>query len=388
MSGTGRRIEVPLNWADPSEGTFSLYYEVDSAYDPGRPTVMVPCDPQQSESWEGAADRMRRDMGIEDNVVVFQYRGTHASAIPRLGNDWVAAYRWLHTRNGVEDMDAVRRDLLGDDGVLRLAGGSGLAMMGLMYLVTYHRHVDRAFLMGLYHQAAAGCRAVEEFLDDFLARHGLQDAFAAAMAEGRARKRQLFHLLQRLLYSDQDKARRLVAEVGAGDLSLYRSESERLGDVDEFIAEVQRRWPQTVVFMYETNVPPPDGRVDGINEPFLAMGAPLWDLARQGLVPDEHMDVRGLGAVGTDVLLVAGTRDQVCPIELMTSIYDDMPAARLLVLHAYHCLVRQPERRARLLNTFFRFGGASEALRDLLRSDDFAEVFVELRERASRDVVG
>jgi pimeloyl-ACP methyl ester carboxylesterase len=379
-----RYLEVPCSWDKPELGTFQLYYELNSDFDPSLPTVMVPCDPQRSRSWVGEADRQKRIMRIEDNVVTFDYRGTFASEIPSLrgpdGIDWLKSYHMLHPGNAVHDMDAIRKDLLGEDGRWNLVGGSGIAIMSLMYLSEYHRYVDRAFLMGLYHEAASGCRAVDDFFSEFLTSNQIERAFAEALRRPEIDRRQLYYLLQRLLYSDQGRAQQLLTQVAGGDLAVYREETAKHGRVDYFIRSTQRYWPQIVVFMYLTNVSSetyPDG---GINAPFLEMGRPIAELVSEGRLPRGFMNISGLEQVESEVLLVAGTLDQVCPLPLMEAIHQQLPNSDLLEIGGYHCLPRQGELRGRLLNTFLHHGAHSEAMHDLLEVIEPEPPVLELRD--------
>ena len=378
-----RYLEVPLSYDQPDLGTFKLYYELSSDFDPRKRTVLIPADPQQTSSWVGAADRNKGFFGVDLNVVVFQYRGAFASPVSGLegaqGYDWRKAYTILNARAAVEDMERIRIDLLGEDGRLFLAGGSGLATMGLLYLQKYHSHVDRALLMSFYVDAEVGSRATDAFFQGFLEETGLRETFHSVLAIEGVEQAQLYHLLQRLLYSSQERARELLERTAAGDLTVYREETATHGRVDYFVRSVHRYWPQVAVFMYETNVPAKRG-VPDINSPFLDMGEPIARLVREGELNGGFMKAGGLDRISTEVLLVAGTKDQVTPVEVTAQIHRSLPNSRLAVFDAYHCLATENDRRGRLINTFFAAGSRSQELDELLRSDEFEGFFLELRD--------
>ena len=378
-----RFIKVPLCYDYPEMGEFTLYCELNSDFDDSKPIVLIPADPQQTGSWVGAADRNKKIFGIDYNVAVFQYRGSFCSAISGLeskqGFDWQKVYKVFTWSTGVEDIERVRRELVGRDGKIYLAGGSGLATMAMLYLEKYHQFVERAFLMSFYVDAHVGSDGPDDFFRSFLKEKRLEETFEKALANKDIREKQLFHLLQRLLYSSQERARALIEEVALGKRTIYDEESKAQGDVDYFIGYVQRYWPQLVVFMYETNVPPKVPRKD-INEPFLLMGDPIAKLVKEGKITGRYMDTEPLGQVSTDVLFVAGQKDQVTPINVTEDIQKQVPKSRLAIMKGYHCLTDEPKLRSKMMNTFFAHGSHSKEMETLLHSKDFKDYFVELKD--------
>ena len=378
-----RYIKVPIFYDKPELGTFELYCELNSDFDGSKPIVLIPSDPQQTGSWVGAADRNKKIFGIDYNVAVFQYRGSFGSAIKGLENksgyDWHKVYEAFTWSTGVEDIERVRQELVGPEGKIYLAGGSGLATMAMLYLEKYHQFVERAFLMSFYVDAHVGSDGPDDFFRKFLHDRNLSATFDRALSNEKIKEKQLFHLLQRLLYSSQDRAQKLIEEVAQGKTTVYEEESEQHGQVDYFIGYVQRYWPQLVVFMYETNVPPKVARKD-INEPFLLMGGPIAKLVQQGKLDAQYMNTGPLGKVSTDILFVAGEKDQVTPINVTQDIQKQVPKSRLAVMKGYHCLTDEPKLRAKMMNTFFAYGGHSKDFEALLHSAEFKDYFVRLED--------
>ncbi len=377
-----RYLEVPVRHDDPSGGTFELYYELCSDYDPARPVILVPTDGQRTFSQVGWADRYQEMFGLEANTVTFEYRGMPCSPIPGLERmDWRQRYQVLNTDQVVADMECIRRDLLGD-GKIDVLGGSGTAMMGLKYLAAHPRSVDRAFLMSFFLDARGSSEAGVVAYERFLAEHDLAAAHAAAVARPEVAPDQLLFLVQRLLYHDRDRAAGLIRAASAGDLAAYREATAQLGTVDFFVRSIQAHRPWTVVFMYETNLPTALGGAPDINQPFLRIAAPLRRAFPPAATRTHLFAIDGLRDVAAEVMLVGGTRDQVAPLDQLERIAARLPDSRLAVFDAYHCLQAPPgaqQARAELANLFFTRGLHDPALEDHLAGGQPGNGFLELR---------
>ena len=339
-----RYLRAPVIHGEPASGTFSLYYELSAGFDAARPTVMVPADAQQTTSWVGYADKMKKLLGTAHNVVVFQHRGHFCSRIPdmRARTDakwWARAYRVFRLRNVVGDMELIRRDLLGPQGKLLLWGCSGVATTAAAYLKRHHRHVPRAMLGSFYLDPRGASEQAVAYFEAFLRKSDLGEKWDAIARGGRVEMLQLLHMVQRHLYGDQERARRLIREVAAGDLKRFRAESREPGmDVHQSIREVQQRWPQAAVFMYESNVPTTGDRKRDINYPVLAMGKPVARAAQAGLITPRRWDLSGLKEISTEVLLFGGTEDHAVPLSETRKVHQLLPRSRLAVFRALHCL--------------------------------------------------
>ena len=379
-----RYIEVPFSYRHPERGTFHLYYEIDSDFDPGKPTVIIPTDGQRSSSLIGWADRYKKIFALSFNVVTHEYRGMPCARIREIGEkqiDWKTAYEYLNTDNAVEDIERIRKNLLGDQKAY-LLGGSGTAMMGLKYLAKYHRHVERAYLMSFFKDAETSSRSGLTFFDSFLKQNHLEKTFADIIERKDISPEQFLFLVQRLLYFDQDKTRELIQRTAGGDMSPAAVWTQKLGPVDYFIRSAQKYRPWAVVFMYETNIEPRFPGKPDINYPFFTMAQPLNKLAAQRLIPTERFDIRGLENISTEILLVGGTLDQVAPIADIEEIHELLPRSRLAVFEAYHCLQVIPEAkqcRNELINVFLQNGLGSGALSRFLKKSGEKSRFLEMK---------
>ncbi len=369
-----RYIDVPICYKHPEWGTFKLYYEINRDFDPEKPTIMCPGSGQVTNSWMGYADIYKKKLfGTSFNTVVFQYRGTYHSRIDKVSVDreldWSLAYQILNSDNVIEDMDRVRKDLLGQDGKIFLWGGSATAVIGIKYLGRYHDNVSRAFLMSFFNDAASCCRAEVKYFEDFLIERDLQSSYDKIVRENPVFLPQLLYSSYLYLNSDQEKAEKLIRETGNGSLSLYNSETKE-HPVDYFIRSAQKNWPGLAVFFYETNITVyEDGRLD-INFPSFSIGEPVTKY-----VPEKERDlkpfaVQSLESVKSEVLLLSGSLDQVTPLEDVEKVHMQLSNSRHIILKGYHCLYDQTAIRNKISELFFKSGLNSKELNDFLNMDD------------------
>lgn len=147
-------VPVPLDHDAPGGGSLELPYERPAELVSGRPTVIVVHDArsrwiERTEEGLPAAELF----GEGFNVVVATGRAlapAAISAVSAVGGspDWETAYRLFRTRQWVEDLDALRRKLVGPDGRVSLYGRGGGALLLHQYLAEHGEHVLRAFAEG------------------------------------------------------------------------------------------------------------------------------------------------------------------------------------------------------------------------------------------------
>jgi len=72
-----RSIELPIDYENPDEGTFFLYYQLSSNFDFSRPTLFFFQDGQQQYGVPGKVDDLAQRYHFFDNfnVVRYQHRG-------------------------------------------------------------------------------------------------------------------------------------------------------------------------------------------------------------------------------------------------------------------------------------------------------------------------
>ncbi len=379
-----RYIEVPLSYKNPARGTFKLYYELCSDFDVTKPTILIPTDGQRTLSQVGWADKYKKMFNLDYNTVTYEYRGMFCSKIKELESkniDWALAYEFLNSDNVVEDIESIRKDLLGEKQI-NILGGSGTAMIGLKYIAKYPEKVKRAFLMSFFKDAQGSSEAGVIFFNNFLEKNNLKEQYNRALQNPRIEKTQLLFLIQRLLYFDQEEVKQLIIELSKNNLSRYNKYTRELGHVNFFVRSAQKYKPWTVVFMYETNIRTSLADQPDINYPFLRMAEPLIEIYRDSPARNAHLfDIQNLKNVNTEILLVGGLLDQVAPIHELERIHRELPNSKLAIFEAYHCLQSPPEAREcrnKLANLFFIYGHNSKEFLDYLNSSKEKSKFVKL----------
>ena len=149
-----RIIELPVNYNNPKEGTFHLYYQITSNFNYKRPTIFFLYDTQQEYGKPGKVDKLAKDYGFYDlfNVVRYQMRGRKYSFINFKNADstvnWEKAYYGFSSKQVIEDIERIRLDLFSKepDTKIYMYGRSGGGYLVEEYLVKYSKHVKRAFI--------------------------------------------------------------------------------------------------------------------------------------------------------------------------------------------------------------------------------------------------
>jgi hypothetical protein len=150
-SGLMRTLAVPLDHRHPESGSKPLRYELGRPWQPGRPAVLVVADGQQYYMRPGAAGTLQKEVFGDDlNVVGILSRGGTpefvSAALDASGKpDWQAAWTIFNADQWLEDIDAVRRAVVGPAGRVSLYGRSGGAYLVHQYLAKHGAHVDRAY---------------------------------------------------------------------------------------------------------------------------------------------------------------------------------------------------------------------------------------------------
>jgi pimeloyl-ACP methyl ester carboxylesterase len=150
-TGLGRTIEVPLDHRKPDLGRAPLYFEFGAPYDRTKPVVFIIADAQQYYVRRGSVAALQKTLfGDAFNVVGIVGRGSteefiKAAQAPDGRVDWLRAWQVFNSEQWVDDIDAVRRSIVGDKGKILLYGRSGGGFLVHQYLAKYGAHALRAF---------------------------------------------------------------------------------------------------------------------------------------------------------------------------------------------------------------------------------------------------
>jgi len=144
-------LRVPVDNSNPKSGFTTITYELGASFSPKKPTVFIIADAQQFYVKKGAIKQLQNSLFDSTfNVVGIISRNNNIdlkkSLTDTTGNvDWIKAYNIFCWQQYVNDIDAVRKKLLGKSGRILLYGQSGGGFLVHQYLSVYGKYVDRVF---------------------------------------------------------------------------------------------------------------------------------------------------------------------------------------------------------------------------------------------------
>lgn len=391
----GGEVTVPLDHRAPAGPSASLRYELGAAFDAAKPTVFVIADAQQFYARAGAMPALQASLfGDGFNVVGIPGRATtpaflRASRDADGRTDWRAAWRIFNSAQWVEDIEAVRRQLLGEHGKVLLYGRSGGAFLIHQYLALHGEHVERAWTqapLNPYIAAGLGLRA-DHFWDEIGAYDpASQGLLRQALARAPGERARWLRILQRqnffvpLARRDEERAR-LIRAMAAGDTAVIEAAGKAY-QVDE-VARMMAA-PEGVailVRLYEFEAPfiaraqPPDDGIHPGEETFRDQVRPLRWLEEQGLIAPVAFDPAPLHRLDAEVFVLAGRHDHTADYRASIALSALYPRGRLFIAddtHVFEAMNRQGH-AIRLLRAFLAHGAdsadyrAAESAADALR---------------------
>jgi pimeloyl-ACP methyl ester carboxylesterase len=230
-----RTVIVPLDHADRHGPVAPLYYELGARFDPARPTVLVVADGQQFHVRRGAiADLQAKEFGDGFNVAGIVGRGANPEFIAAVRGpdglpDWERVYRVFNSGQWIEDIEAMRADLVGRRGKILLYGVSGGGFLVHQYLARHGDHVRRAFTacpVDPFDEGALGLNS-DHFWEEIGAQDpSLQQALTAALERHAADRATLVMTLQRQNFFEPpdrlaEARAKLIHALATGDEESY-----------------------------------------------------------------------------------------------------------------------------------------------------------------------
>lgn len=387
-SALGRTVEVPLDHKASHAGRGSLYFEFGAAYDRTKPTVFIIADAQQFYVRRGQVARLQQTLfGDRLNVVGIVGRGTSeefiGATLDAKGQpDWARAWRIFNSEQWVDDIEAVRRAVVGDKGKILLYGRSGGAFLVHQYLAKYGAHARRAFT-----QAALNPFIVSELRlnsDHFWEEIGAQDrslqTLLKSTLERRAAERAtILRTLQRQNFFvplDSLPAARaeLIRALAEGDTRRY-DEARREYQVDDI--ERINASPEGVpvrVRLFEFFYPSGARSLLGGEAVYPDLenqyntAQPLVALCDAGRIPPPSFDFARLHQLNTEVFILAGRRDHTADYRSSIALAANYPRRHLFIADDNHTFekLNRGELNLRILRAFLEYGLTSPELRGVL----------------------
>lgn len=148
---THKYVPVPLDHNAVDDQTLKLRVEFANGWNPSKPTVFIIADGQQffireNRFKESAYSRLNDDFNLVGIVGRHFNKQIHSAISNTDGSpNWEMIWKLGNSEQWVEDIEHVRKELLGKEGKVMLYGGSGGGLLIHQYLAKYGNHVSRAF---------------------------------------------------------------------------------------------------------------------------------------------------------------------------------------------------------------------------------------------------
>lgn len=352
-AGVERNVAAYYDYRHPELGSFGLKYEVGRRFDDSKPTVFVIADGQQYYVQAGLIAPLQDELfGDAFNVVGILGRGQNEAVLDRIKPkaiiDWQLAYQFLNSDQWIEDIEAVRQDLLGAGGGISLYGRSGGALLVDQYLSKHPQHVINVFTQAAVNRfvdAEYGLRS-DTFWDELGAHDKtLQPMLLDVLEHHPSEHDRIILLLQRQNFfvpSGQIDAKRsfLIHLLHNWDEKEIAALSKQY-QVDAVLASVTEGDPASSVRVFELFAPialsQNDGkRIDPDFESGRIFGRPLFDLLAKQKIDPPLMDLTALTQITANVYLLAGRYDHTADYRSQIALASHFPYHRLLLLADGH----------------------------------------------------
>lgn len=374
-------VAVPLDHRNPAGPSADIGYELGAAFDAAKPTVFVIADAQQFHVRPGAMPALQDSLfGEGFNVVGIIGRGSRPMFIRAARGadgriDWLNAWRVFNSVQWVEDIEVVRRRLLGAHGKVLLYGRSGGAFLIHQYLAVHGDKVARAWTQAPLNPFIAGELGLRT--DHFWEEIGASDAslqplLRQALEQYPDQRARWMRILQRQNFFvpldrlDAERSR-LIRAMAANDhavidlaASTYQVDAvERLMAAPEGIAITIRLYEFQASSRADTLLPG-----DGIRpelETFRAQIAPLLALQARGLINPPAFNATRLHGIDAEVMVLAGRYDHTADYRVLISLAARYPRGHLFIAndnHVFEAMNRQGH-ATRLLRAFLSRGTGS-----------------------------
>lgn len=392
-----RNITVPVNHFDAGEGTFSLYYELSTNFKFDQPTIFFITDQQQSYGKPGKVDELARGYQFDStfNLVYIENRGRRYSFINARNPDgtvnWEKVYRLLSSKQMIEDIECVRKDLFKDHPGSRffIFARSGGGYVAQEYLAKYGNHVQRAYLQCAPNPIIMkhlGFLESKSFMKALIAADpGLPDKLAAVLKKNIVPKLQLLWMLYRFEFAVEKPDSiylRIINDLADNDTSSYNEYLKKGFDYSKVKGMQSAMMKQMGFGMgmsplqcdgYYILGNPPD-YIDPTYECLRDMCAPLVELVGDKKVPPpEPPPLSKFRGISTEVFFQAGLYDHMTPYQVGIELGKYFKHYELFIAEDNHMMMKYEKCYPRLRNAFFKYGVGSKELQEARASANCKE---------------
>jgi hypothetical protein len=353
--GVGRTVRVPFEYEHPELGSFELYYELGKAFDPAKRTVFIVGDGQQYYVRKDLIEPLQEEIfGERFNVVGLVGRGSNEAAVQHVKHgesiDWLTAYGVFKSSECVEDIESVRKDLLGASGKVCFYGRSGGATLVHQFLAEHPDHVLAVFTQASYNpflDAEFGLSS-DTFWDEIAQTDaGLQSMLLEALSRHSSDRSRIVLLLQRQNFfvpaNGIAAARaKLIHALHDWDQAVIDKLSEDY-QVNAVLKTVATPDPAANVREFELYAPifaerhgRKTERIDPDFEVSELFSQPLLGMLENKQIAMPTMDFHPAHRMEADIFLLAGRFDHDVDYRSQFALASEYPNHRLLLLSDDH----------------------------------------------------
>jgi pimeloyl-ACP methyl ester carboxylesterase len=382
-------IEVPLDRQRPELGKGEVYLELGAPFDPAKPVVLVIADAQQFYVRRGAVAKIQNEIfGPGFNVAGVYGRGTGeeflaAAAGPTGATDWQKAWGIFESSEWVEDIEALRRALVGPEGKVSLYGQSGGAFLVHQYLAAHGKNVERAITPSALNPILVGELGLVP--DRFWQEIGpeLHAPLVAALARFPNDRARLVMTLQRQNFFVPAAAlagarSELIRALARGDAKVFEKARKdyQVDQVAEFFESPAGIPIRVRLFEFVA----PAGWLERLDPSVVYpdlenqrnFALPLLELWRQGMIAGPNWNKRALHSLEAEVMVLAGVHDHTVDYRSSIALSSLYPHGKLLLFdddHQFHALAKDGTYHP-LIRAFLVGGSASQAFAAALSAAD------------------
>lgn len=387
-----RNITIPIDHIHGGEGTFTLYYELSKNFKFEQPTIIFVTDGQQHYGEAGKVDELAEWMQFDStfNLIFIENRGRQYSFVDAVNADstvnWERVYRLLSSRQMVEDIECVRRDLFKEhlESKLFIFARSGWGYVTQEYLAKYGKHVQRVYLQCAPNPTIMkqlGYLESKSFVNTLSAADpGLPEKLTAVLKKNIVPELDLLWMLFRIQYAvvrPDSIYMQIINDLSNGSLTSYNEYLKKGFDYSKAKGTQTFLAKQMGFGMYMSPLQcdgyyllgdPPD-YIDPVYTCMRDLTAPVVQLVEQKKVPPpEPPKLEQFSDIDTEVFYQAGYYDHITPYQVGVELGKYFRHYKLFIADDNHMMMKHEGCYPLLRNTFFKYGIGSKELQEVRAS--------------------
>lgn len=380
-------VKVPIDYIHPASGYTTVSYELGADFSPNKPSVFIIADAQQFYVRKGSIKELQHTLFDSTfNVVGIIGRNNNTDLKKTFydakGNvNWAEAFTAFCWQQYVNDIDAVRKKLLGNNGRILLYGQSGGGFLVHQYLSVYGSNVDRAFTAAAVNYALdsqsginhdkfweESTRKDSNFADKFrqLRKNSVLSRELVAMLF----QRQNFFVKPDSLTVEREKLLNALLNNDIASINNYKSKYQ-INDILSFYASPDgipiriRLFEFILPFLKTFNIKPDTLQPNIENLYFSAL--PLIEAFNKKLIIPTPMEFSSLHCLNTEVFILSGRWDHTADYRSQIALASVYQNNYLFIANDNHTFVtlKNAGLYNSLLTTFLKYGGHSNQFKEI-----------------------